>query len=476
MVSPPFPAMVSPFFPARPVPAPAPLVAAVSMGYGHLRAAHALATALGTEVTEADRPPLASAEEQRLWAGSRRVYELTSRSSQIPLLGAPLRRLLDEVTAIPHLHPGRDLSAPDHSTRVLGRLVDRGLGRGLAERLRETGRPLVTTYFATAVAAEHHLPSDGAPPLYCVGTDTDLARVWVGREPASTGVRYLLPTRRALRRLRAYGVPEGQLELTGYPLPGELLGGPDLGALRGHLAARLRRLDPGGAFRDQYRHEIETFLGPIPDDGSQPLTVTYVVGGAGAQSGIARLLLGTLGRWIDDGCLRLVLVAGTRAAVAERFAGWVRDSGLAGHLGDAVEIVAEDGYDAYFRRFNQVLAGTDVLWTKPSELTFFGALGLPLVFTRPVGVQERYNRRWAVELGAGLRQRDPRVAGEWLEEWLADGTLAAAAWSGFLRLPKFGLHQILERLHADRNPGPPPSVGGEGGRPRRAVPDPTENA
>jgi hypothetical protein len=63
-----------------------------------------------------------------------------------------------------------------------------------------------------------------------------------------------------------------------------------------------------------------------------------------------------------------------------------------------------------------------------------------------VGVHERYNRRWLVQNGAGLKQGDPRYAGDWLAEWLADGTLAGAAWSGFMRLPKFGLYRILEAL------------------------------
>ena len=100
---------------------------------------------------------------------------------------------------------------------------------------------------------------------------------------------------------------------------------------------------------------------------------------------------------------------------------------------------------AYFRKFNELLAETDVLFTKPSEMTFFAALGLPLVFSWPVGVHERYNRRWAIEAGAGLKQRDPRFANEWIQEWLVDGTLAGAAWSGFMRLPKFGLYRILEQ-------------------------------
>jgi hypothetical protein len=61
-------------------------------------------------------------------------------------------------------------------------------------------------------------------------------------------------------------------------------------------------------------------------------------------------------------------------------------------------------------------------------------------------VHERYNRRWARESGAGLKQREARFAAERISDWLADGVLAAAAWAGYVRLPKFGLHRILEAL------------------------------
>ncbi|HZF11900.1 MAG TPA: hypothetical protein VFE33_24200 [Thermoanaerobaculia bacterium] len=42
--------------------------------------------------------------------------------------------------------------------------------------------------------------------------------------------------------------------------------------------------------------------------------------------------------------------------------------------------------------------------------------------------------------------REPGQAGWWIREWLSEGVLAAAAWFGFLRLPKFGLYQILEAI------------------------------
>ena len=138
------------------------------------------------------------------------------------------------------------------------------------------------------------------------------------------------------------------------------------------------------------------------------------------------------------------MVAGVRAEVAAGFRAWAEDAGLASQIGTGLEIVCEATVAAYLHRFNHLLGHTDVLWTKPSELTFFAALGIPLVFARPVGVHERLNRRWAVQRGAGLKQDDPRHAAEWLREWLDDGTLAAAAWSGYVRLPKFGTPRIIE--------------------------------
>jgi hypothetical protein len=432
-----------------------PIVAAVEMGYGHLRAAHALASALGTTVLHADRPPLAGEEEVRLWRSGRRLYEATARASQLPLVGAPLRVMLDSLTSIPHLYPKRDLSAPTLQALSLDRLVRKGLGAGLVERLKETGAALLTTYFATAVLADAH----GCAPVYCVVTDVDLNRVWVPMNPRRSRIVFLTPTRRALERLRAYGVPRGQIEFTGFPLPPELLGGPDLPVLRQALAGRLVRLDRKGIFREQARSEIHYFLGiELPADQERlPPLLTFTVGGAGAQVELARTLIRSLAPLVGDGRLRLCLAAGVRPEIAERFERWVGEAGLADRLGGDVRIFLAADLDSYFAGFNRILSETDILWTKPSEMTFFGALGLPLIFSHPVGMHERYNRRWAVENGAALKQREPRHAGYWIRELLAEGTLAAAAWSGFMRLPKFGTYQIVERVtggeHRSRRAG-----------------------
>lgn len=413
------------------------------MGYGHLRAARPLADLLGTGITHVDQLPVAEEDEQRLWHRSRRLYEITSRASQLPVVGAPVRSLLDRLTAIPHLYPIRDLSAPTLQVHSLHRLITRGLGKGLIDQLEATGAPLLATFFAPALAADHH----GCDQVYLVVTDSDINRAWVPLRPETSRIVYLAPSQRAVQRLRSYGIARERIEMTGFPLPPELLGGMDVPVARRNLAARLVRLDPKRAFRSQARDEIQAFLGvrlPEDQEGVPPLA-TYTVGGAGAQTELARRLLKSLKPVIEENRLRLCLSAGVRQEVADRFTGWIRETGLEGHPG--VTLLCEQDFDSYYAAFNRLLAETDILWTKPSEMTFYGALGLPLVLSRPVGVHEGYNRRWAIENGAGLKQRSPDYAGYWIREWLAEGTLAAAAWFGFLRLPKFGVYHILERLN-----------------------------
>jgi hypothetical protein len=185
--------------------------------------------------------------------------------------------------------------------------------------------------------------------------------------------------------------------------------------------------------------------------------LNFAVGGAGAQAGLARQFLPSLRGLIADRRLKVSLVAGVRRDVAEALERAVTEAGLKAQPGPdgAVQILIHDRFEDYLNAFNELLAETDMLWTKPSEMTFYAALGLPLIFSWPVGTHERHNRRWALEAGAGLKQRDPRYAAEWIRDWLKDGTLAAAAWAGFTRLPQFGLYQILEVMGQATQPAEP---------------------
>jgi len=423
-----------------------PMVVAVDMGYGHLRAARPLARALATDLVHVDQPPLVGAEERRVWERVRGFYEWTSRISQVPALGRPFRWLLDSLTDIPRLHPYRDLSRPTQGVVALDRLIRRRqLGKGLVERLRETQDPLLTTFYSPAIAADRA----GLNNVFCVVTDSDINRVWAPLQPERTSIRYLVPSARAVRRLRTYGVPGHRIAFTGFPLPHELVGGPRLGALRRNLAARLVRLDTTREFRRWYREELDQFLGPLPaeEEGRPPL-LSFAVGGAGAQVHFARHFLPSFRPAIREGRLRLALIAGVRREVAEAFRAYVTEAGLDDSLGKGLEILEAASLEEYFTRFDELMARTDILWTKPSELTFYAALGLPIVFAPPVGVHERYNRRFARESGAGLAQRDVSFAAQWIADWLEDGTLAGIAWSGFMRLPKHGLYRILDEVGA----------------------------
>lgn len=438
-----------------------PIVVAVEMGYGHLRAAAPIADALGTEVVQVDRAPVVTSDEERLWSRLRRSYEALSRLSQFPAVGAPLRWLLDSITDIPGLHPYRDLSAPTRGVRALDRLVRRGLGDGLVRRLRATGAPLLTTFFSSAIAADRA----GYERVFCVVTDTDINRVWAPLDTARTRIHYLVPTRRAARRLRSYGVPEGRITFTGFPLPNELVGGPSLSVLKRNLAARLVRLDPSGEFRRSMPEELAHFLGALPPgEEKRPPRMVFAIGGAGAQAEIAVASLPGFRPALEAGRLRVSLAAGTRPDVDARFREAIHRARMEPMLGGSLEILIAPTFPEYYARFNDLLARTDVLWTKPSELVFYGALGIPLVLAPPVGVHERYNRRWARESGAGLKQREARFAAERISDWLADGGLAAAAWAGYVRLPKFGLYRILEAVGARE------ASGGAEAAPRSAGP------
>jgi hypothetical protein len=415
-------------------------VVAIEMGYGHLRPAHSLATWLGTGVLLADRPPLADSEEQRRWANLRRVYEGISRVSGLPFIGPPLRSVLNTATHIPHLHPFRDLSFRTLAVKLLEQSGREGLGRTMVAHLQEHDLTLLTTFYSPAVLADYH----GYDRVFCVVTDSDINRVWAPIEPATSKIHYFAPSGRVVRRLRSYGVPKEQIELTGFPLPHSLVGGLDAPVLRKNLAARLSRLDPLGTFRRQYRADLEMF-DPLPDADGPPHLV-FAVGGAGAQSDLPKHFLPSLSDALKADELRLTLVAGVRADVHKRFQTQIAAAGLEARVGRNLHVLFEPDTDRYFERFDETLATTDVLWTKPSELVFYAGLGIPLLLSEPVGIHESYNRRYARENGAALKQRDPNVVGGRLRELLEDGHLATAAWAGYRRIPHRGLYEIEKRV------------------------------
>ena len=426
---------------------PKPLLACCEMGYGHIRAARPLASVLGVEAELADRPPLCTAREMKVWDIVRDLHRWSSRGSELPIVGRPVRAMLDAATMIPPLHPYRDLAGPSLASRFLDLLIARGFGELLVERLRRERAPLLTTFFAPAIVADRA----GIDEVYCVVTDADINRVWAPLDPRESRIRYLAPSGRVVRRLRAFGVAEDHISLTGFPLPHALVGGEDLVTLRRNLGPRLVRLDPKRRFRAECHHELAHFFAELGQDHErEPPLLTFAVGGAGAQSGLVDAFLPGMREQLDTGRIRLALVAGTKNEVAARFRRAIHRVELDHLVGSRIEILHEPELPVYFERFDELLGRTDILWTKPSELTFFGALGIPLVMCPPVGVHERFNLRYAREQGVGVKQRNAAYIATRIHEWLSDGTLAAAAWSGFMRLPKFGTYRVVEEVCGEK--------------------------
>lgn len=422
------------------------------MGYGHHRAVQPLRPVARNGIITVGRDGAGSGPERRLWRRLLGVYESFSRARGIPLIGKPLFAVLDSFLQIPSFYPIRDLSRSTFQVDLLASSIRQGLCSSLIGRIRSDPAPLVTSFYAPAVAAD----MAGLDGIYCIICDADLNRVWVARAPWESRINYFAPCGKAAQRLRAYGVAEERVFLTGFPLPPELLGGPDLPTLRADLGQRLHYLDPNDRFWPLHGKNVEHFLGEdqCVFRRERVLTIAYAVGGAGAQMEIGRRIALSLRDRIIRGALRLLLLPGVRPEVRDYFLEVQREV-APGHPG--LRVLESATLGEYFRVFNGALRETDILWTKPSELSFYAGLGIPIIMTPTIGSHEKFNRRWLFEIQAGIRQENPDHTDQWLFDWLDNGRLAEAAWSGFLKARKLGVYKILEILETGtmrRDPSP----------------------
>jgi hypothetical protein len=419
------------------------------MGLGHLRAAHGLLKPLaGRMVVYGDDGEFCPPAERRLWRRTKGLYYFLSRSIELPVIGSALFGILNKMLMIPPFYPNRDLSRPSLSVRLMTCMIrDFGLGTALIRGIKASGRPVVSTFYVTALAVDRL--AERKADNYLVITDTDLNRIWVPEDPARTGIRYLAPCAQVKKRLRSYGIPRENIFLTGFPLPVENIGSrAGLEILKEDLFRRLVRLDPRREFRHKHKKEVRRHLGrrewPSTEEGDV-FCLTFAVGGAGVQAGVARRILVSLRDRITRNQIRVNLSAGIRRDVRDRFMEYVAECGLMPFLGERVRIIYDPDAFRYFDRFNDALRTTDVLWTKPSELSFFCGLGIPIIIAPPVGHQEKCNARWLQEIHAGLRPPgEARYTDEWLFDLRKRGRLAETAWQGFLNARTLGAYTIGE--------------------------------
>lgn len=431
-------------------------IVAVNMGYGHERPANVLRSlADGSRVIIANDYPSIPSQDKELWETSRVWYERISRFRHVPLVGPAVFGLMDELQRVPEFYPRRDLSKPSLQLRELYALIrGRNWIRHLIDDLAGNPLPLVCTFFTPAFAAEEFgYPGD----IYLVVTDADMSRAWAPLAPKRSRIKYFAPTGRVAERLQLYGVRKEQIYLTGFPLPTEAIGGEDAPIVRQDLSRRLCNLDPQGVFATHASQMLQATLGSatcsaIAGKRRTPITVTFAVGGAGAQRELAMQVVGSLRNDIKRGRIRFNLVAGTRREVADYFREELMKLGLADAMRkNNVRVVMAASREQYFSSFTTLMRETDILWTKPSELSFYAGLGLPIIMAPTVGSQEDFNRRWLQQVGAGTDQLDPRYANEWLFDWIEGGVLARMAWNGYVEAPTHGAYRIEDILRGRPN-------------------------
>jgi hypothetical protein len=387
--------------------------------------------------------------EYRIWRRLRKIYYFSSNVGKIPVIGKPLLDLLLAIQRIQPYYPRRDLSKPNLAVRYLNhQIVRKNLCQALISRLHGSPLPRIHSFYATAIAAAQ---AGSEADNYLLICDSDFNRVWVPPQPRSGRLKYLAPCTQVKNRLLAYGVPAERIYLTGFPLPKENIGSlENLEILRSDLFDRLLRLNPKRKFFSYHQKSVLGWLdkNALPPESPGSFTVTFAIGGAGAQCEMAMTILKSLKPSIETGKVRIHFSAGINKGVYERLLGYVNKLQLGSQLeNERIGLVYDPDLYGYLEKFNRVLRTTDVLWTKPSELSFYCALGIPILMAPSIGTHEELNRSWLREIHAGVEPAGPlRFTHEWLFDLQENGRLAEAAWDGFLKARKLGTYKIEELM------------------------------
>lgn len=421
-------------------------VISANMGLGHQRASYPMRDIAFQGIRLFGEDLVSSSNERRLWLLFQKSYEFLSRTKHFPLIGSYLFSVLEKMQNISPYYPFKDRSKPSLQAKSLHFLIKRGMGHGLSSLLSSNRLPVITSFYAAAIAVEELTDL----PVYCIICDADINRVWVPKDPGKSRIAYFVPCGRAMRRLKQYGVPDERIFLTGFPLPQENIGGLSMPILKHDLSQRLQRLDPTGHFSVIHGEEVGHYLGrrEILVKTQEYITITYAIGGAGAQTEIGWDVIKGLAAHLRSGRVKLNLVAGLREGVKQSFEHFIDKVGLRNN--ESVKIIYDESFDGYFRKFSCMLHTTDVLWTKPSELSFYCGLGIPIIMAPCIGSHEVANRKWLQEIGAGIQQVDAKYCGEWLMDYLLDGRLAQAAWDGFLYARRMGTYKIRDVLETGK--------------------------
>lgn len=423
------------------------VVIAVDMGYGHQRTAYPLRNiSFEGKVINANNYKGMPERDRIFWQTTRNFYEFISDFKKIPLIGEAIFSIFNKFQQIPAFYPRRDLSKPIFSLNTIFRSIESGWGKDLIEKLKnmpkmDNGKnmPLVNTFFIPAFMAEYfNYPGE----IYCVVCDADISRSWVPLNPSKSRIKYLASNSWTRDRLKLYGVKEKNIFLTGYPLPLENIGDEDLSILKKDLKKRLVNLDRKKEYYKFYKILVNKKLGILPKKSDHILTILFSIGGAGAQKEIVFEFLKKLSKKIKNKEIKVILSAGIKEKPRDYFFEKINSLKLNSYLGKNLEVLFEKDINKYFSKFNKTLRKTDILWTKPSELSFYSGLGIPIIIAPSVGSQEDFNRKWLLKIGSGILQENPKYVDQWLFDYLKSGRFAEAAMEGFVEIEKIGVYNI----------------------------------
>jgi len=426
-------------------------VISINMGYGHQRTAYALREiAVDNKIICANDYEGIPNRDRAFWNGSRKFYETISRFNDIPLIGKRIFKIYDKLQKIGDFYPKRNLSKAGFTEWFTYQIFSFHWGEHLIKNVcwpsaKEKAKPFISTFFIPAFMAEHYnYPGE----IYCIVCDADVARGWAPLIPQKSRIKYCAPNERTRQRLALYGVPKENIFLTGYPLPMSCIGDKTRMILKNDIKSRLINLDPEKNYEKNYASLIDIYLKETTVTSTHPLTIMFAVGGAGAQKNIGIKLLTSFKKDIEKNEAKIVLVAGTKLKIKQYFEEEIKN--LQMEKLKNIEIVYADNFNDYFDAFNKALSKADILWTKPSELSFYTALGVPIVIAPTIGSQEDFNKEWLITSGFGAEQGNVDYSHEWISDWLRNGHFAEMAMEGFVKEEQLGALNIKKIVFGEK--------------------------
>lgn len=399
------------------------LLTTAEMGYGHLRALYPFSEIQGYRLVILGQTDCSKSIEKKFWKFALKIYEVVSRVKSFPLLGWLAFRLMNNLLSIPPRNKDIKRYRKSFSFWLLERFIRMGLCNGLINEIVDNHSLVFTSFYAPVIALSKRMDIQ----VYCQICDSDLSRVWVADVPVNNSTHYFVPCSRATERLLSYGVELAKIHLTGFPFPDELVGGISQEKAKRNFQKRMILLENPKIISSEF-----------------PIKVAYVVGGAGAYSDIGIKIALSLSQEIIDGRVVLYLVTGTKKKVIHKYRKLKEQLFL---NSDNLQIVEASNHFEYFQKFSEVVSSIHLLWTKPSELVFYSALGIPIIMTSPLGPQEDANREWVLENGFGLDQEKLKNTNLWIMEMLEKGVfskIAHQSWDNGIRTAFYRIPEIID--------------------------------